>query len=296
MNKFLGNNRYKSIIELNIASIFVSTSGVLGRYIDLPVPTIIATRSILAGILIFLFCKWKKFDFNIKKEDRLAFLAGGLLMGLHWLTYFYTLKLSSVAVGMLLIFTYPIITAFLEPLILKTKFQKMHLLLACIVLVGIYFLVPGFVIKEYHVKVFGMGVFSAFCFSLRNIIMKSKSTAYNGSILMFYQLVIVTICLFPFLFILDNTGFVKQLPANLLLALLTTAIGHTYYLYSFRKLSTTSVGIISSIQPMYGIILGMIFLNEYPETGTMIGGGLILISVIIESIRSYNRKVNVAKF
>lgn len=296
MNKFLGNNKYKSIIELNIASIFVSTSGVLGRYIDLPVPTIIATRAILAGILIFLFCKWKKFDFNIKKVDRLVFLAGGLLMGIHWLTYFYTLKLSSVAVGMLLIFTYPIITAFLEPLILKTKFQKMHLLLGALVLVGIYFMIPDFIVKEYHVKVFGMGIFSAVCFSLRNIIMKAKSNTYNGSILMFYQLVIVSICLFPFLFILDNSGFVKQLPANFLLALLTTAIGHTYYLYSLRKLSTTSVGIISGTQPIYGIILGIVFLKEYPETSTMIGGGLILISVIIESIRSYNRKVNVVKF
>ena len=211
-------------------------------------------------------------------------------MGLHWLSYFYTLKLSSVAVGMLLIFTYPIITAFLEPLVLKTKFQRMHLLLGCLVLVGIYFLVPGFVIEEYHVKVFGMGLFSAFCFSLRNLIMKSQSAAYNGSILMFYQLLIVSVCLVPFLFTLDNSGFVEQLPANLLLALLTTAIGHTYYLYSFRKLSTTSVGIISSVQPIYGIILGIVFLKEYPVVGTLIGGGLILIAVIIESVRTYNKK------
>ena len=65
--------------------------------------------------------------------------------------------------------------------------------------------------------------------------MKAKSNEYNGSILMLYQLIIITICLSPFFFTLDNTGFVNQLPGNLILALLTTAIGHTYFLYSFKN-------------------------------------------------------------
>lgn len=291
MNKLSESSNYKNIIELNIAALFISTSGVLGRYIDLPVPTIIATRSLLAGLLIFMFCKWKKFDFHVRREDRLAFLGGGLLMGLHWLTYFYTLKLSSVAVGMLLLFTYPVITALLEPIILKTKFQKAHLLLGALVLLGIYFLVPNFLLEEYHIQAFAMGTFSALCYALRNLIMKSESVKYNGSILMLYQLIIITVCLFPSFFLLDNTGFISQIPANILLALLTTAIGHTYFLYSLKKLSTTSVSIISGIQPIYGIILGMIFLKEYPVMNTLIGGGLILTSVIIESVRAYNKRV-----
>lgn len=292
MNILLKNHRVRNLIELNIALIFISTSGALGRYIDLPVPTIIASRALLASIIIFIFCKWKKFDFKIKKEDRLAFLVGGLLMGLHWLTYFYTLKLSSVAVGMLLLFTYPVITAFLEPIILKTKFQKTHLVLGIIVIIGIYFIVPDFIVEKDYIKTIGLGLSSALCYSLRNLIMKVKSSEYNGSILMLYQIVIITICLSPFFFMFDNTGFINQLPANLILALLTTAIGHTYFLYSFKNFSTTSVSIISSSQPIYGIIIAVIFLKEYPEISAIIGGGLILSSVVIESIRNNNQIKN----
>ena len=135
---------FQHIIELNMALICISTSGALGRYIDMPVPITIGLRAVLGGLFIFLFCKWKKFDFHVAGEDRKMILLGGILMALHWITYFYSLKLSNVAIGMLSLFTYPVITAFLEPLLLKTKFQKMHLILGALVLLGIYFLVPDF--------------------------------------------------------------------------------------------------------------------------------------------------------
>ena len=283
------NNHTINLLELNLAVLFISTSGALGRYINMPVIITIGLRALLAGLILLVFCKWKKFNFSIKRNDRIPILVGGLLMGLHWVTYFYALKLSNVAIGMLSLFTYPVITAFLEPIILKTKFQKTHILLGALVLAGIYFLVPNLDIHNSYVKAVGVGVFSALCYSLRNILMKSKVNEYNGSVLMFYQLIIIAVCLSPFFFILDNSNILREFPATLLLALLTTAIGHTLFLYSLKHFSTTTASIISSIQPVYGIIIGIVFLQEYPMLTTILGGGLILTSVIIESIRAYSR-------
>jgi len=59
------------------------------------------------------------------------------------------------------------------------------------------------------------------------------------------------------------------------------------FLFSLKKFSATTASIISSIQPVYGIIIGVIFLKEIPVLTTIIGGVLILTSVVIESIRSY---------
>jgi len=58
-------------------------------------------------------------------------------------------------------------------------------------------------------------------------------------------------------------------------------------LFSLKRFSTTTASIIGSVQPVYGIIIGIIFLNEIPLLTTIIGGVLILTSVVIESIRSY---------
>ncbi|WP_299610473.1 EamA family transporter [uncultured Aquimarina sp.] len=281
------SHHLRNILELNLAMLFISTSGALGRYIDMPVPVTIAFRAILTGIVLFLFCKWKKISFGIASKDRSTIVFGGVLMGLHWITYFYALKMSNVAIGMLSLFTYPVITSFLEPIILKTKFQKMHLVLGALVLLGIYFLVPNFSLENSYAKAVSIGVVSAFCYALRNLLMKTKVSNYHGSMLMWYQLVIISIMLFPTLFVFDSSGIITQWPWTLVLAILTTAIGHTLFLFSLKRFSATTASIISSVQPVYGIIIGIIFLKEIPVFTTIIGGVLILTSVVIESVRSY---------
>jgi drug/metabolite transporter (DMT)-like permease len=153
--------------------------------------------------------------------------------------------------------------------------------------VGIYFLTPEISLENDQFKAIGFGVFSALCYSIRNIYMKSKSTEYEGSILMVYQLIIVSLLLSPTLFVYETTGLESSLPAILILAILTTAVGHTLFIYSFRNFTISTASIISSVQPVYGIIIGMIVLAEYPALSTVFGGMLILGTVIIESIRNF---------
>ena len=281
------NKRVRDLVELNLAVLFISTSGSLGRYIDWPVPVTICSRAILGGFFIFLFCKWKGFDFKVHKEDRNTLFLSGLLMGLHWVTYFYSLKLSNVAIGMISLFTYPVITTLLEPMILKTKFQWIHLILGVLVIIGILFLVSAFSFDSDYLIAIALGIVSAFFYSLRNIITKSKVNKYHGSILMFYQLLVISVFLAPGFFLIGDIDYSAHFPQVILLALLTTAIGHTWFIYSLKNFTVTSASIISSLQPVYGIVLGMIFLKEYPEIRTIVGGLLILTSVVIESVITY---------
>jgi drug/metabolite transporter (DMT)-like permease len=272
-------------IKINLAFLFISTSGVLGRYIDLPVPTIIALRSVIAGIILYAFCKWRGIDLKILRKDRRIILIGGLLLGVHWITYFVALKLSNVAIGMLSLYTFPAITAILEPIISKSKLLKSHLVLGALVLIGVYFLVPEFDVDNSHFIAVGFGVLSALCYAIRNILMRMKVKEYNGSVLMMYQLFIISIILSPLFFVLDHTGMLEYLPYTLLLAVLTTAIGHTLFIHSLKHFSAVSASIMSSLQPVYGIILGIIFLGELPLVTTIFGGLIILSTVIIENIR-----------
>ena len=249
------NSSMINLLQLNFAVLIISTSGALGRFIELPVPLIIGLRACLGAIPLILFCKFKKFSFKIQKKDRSTIIISSILMGTHWIAYFISLKLSNLAIGMLSVFTYPVITAFLEPIILKNKFKKSNLILGLMVLVGIYFLVPEFSLENDYFKAIGFGVFSAFCYSIRNIFMKQKASEYEGSILMVYQLIIVSILLAPVFFIYDMTGLKASIPALLILAFLTTATGHTLFIYSFRNFTISTASIISSIQPVYGLSL-----------------------------------------
>lgn len=281
------NQHAKNLSILLLGTLFVSTSGVLGRYIAMPAEAIILCRAFLASILMFAFCKYQKIDFTIKsKKDKISFLISGFLMGAHWVTYFYALKLSNVALGMLSIYTYPVITAFLEPFFSKQKINVIHIFLAILVLIGVYVLVPEFSIENNELQGILFGILSAFFYALRNLMVKNEVKTYNGSLLMFYQMIVVTVFLIPTLFFSDFSNAINQLPLLLLVALLTTAIGHTLMVNSLKHFSATTTSIISSVQPIFGIIIAYIFVNEVPSFTTFIGGGLILSTVIIESFRS----------
>ncbi|SHM86340.1 DMT family transporter [Polaribacter sp. KT 15] len=281
------NSYIKNLSFLLLATLFVSTSGVLGKYINLSAETIILFRAFLAAVFIYGFCKFKKIDLKLKsKKDRLSLVLVGFFMGAHWVTYFYALKLSNVAIGMLSMYTFPVITAFLEPLFTKSKLNLIHVVLATLVLIGMFVLVPEFSLENTYLQGILFGVVSAFCYSLRNLMLKKHVKTYNSSMLMFHQMIIVTILLTPVLFFGDFSNLKSELPLLMLVAILTTAIGHTMMVNSFKHFSISTASIISSVQPIFGIIIAYLFVNEVPDFNTFIGGSLILLTVIIESIRS----------
>ncbi|MFQ3305390.1 MAG: drug/metabolite transporter (DMT)-like permease [Polaribacter sp.] len=281
------NSHVKNISGLLLATLFISTSGVLGKYIAMPTEIIIWFRASLAMVFLYLYCKYKKIDLKIKSpKDYKPFLISGVLMAVHWVTYFYALKLSNVALGILSLYTFPIIIALLEPLFFKVKFNPIYILLGLMVLAGLYLLTPEFNIESSQVKGIMFGVFSAFCYALRILILKQHVTNYNGTMLMFYQTLIITVLLLPTLFFMDVSGLESQYPYLLLLAFLTTAIGHSLMLHSLKYFSASTASIISSLQPIFGIILAFFFLQEIPTIHTFWGGSLILLTVVIESVRS----------
>ncbi|MDP3313158.1 DMT family transporter [Lutibacter sp.] len=281
------NLHFKHLIELNIAVLLVSSSGVLGRFISMPPPVTIWLRCLIAAVILGVFCWYRNINLKIEsKRDGTAIMLSGLFFGAHWITYFYALQLSNVAIGMLSLFTYPVITALLEPLFFKTALNKKHVFLGVVVLVGVYFLSPEFNFENNTTKGILFGLISAVFYVIRNILIKKKVSNYHGSMLMFYQMVIITAFLWPVLFYFETNPTSNDWQALLVLALVTTSIGHTLFVMSFKNFSVGTASIISSVQPIYGIIFGFLLLNEMPSENTLIGGFLILSTVVFESFQS----------
>ena len=282
----MNNTHLKNLSGLILATLLISTSGVLGKYIAMPSEVIIWFRSAFAMIFLFGFCRYKKINLTVlTMRTHVPLIISSLFMAAHWISYFYALKLSNVALGMLSLFTFPLITALLEPFFLKTKFNPVHLILGTIILIGIYILAPEFNLESDDLKGILFGLFSAFCYSIRILILKQHVDHYHGSMLMFYQTSVITIVLFPVLFFMDVSGFQSQVPYLLLLAIITTAIGHSLMVHSLKFFSASTATIIGSIQPVFGIIIAFVVVNEIPAVNTIWGGLLIISTVFIETIR-----------
>lgn len=280
------NQNFAYLLKFNIAMLIMSTSGALGRFIHLPPPVIIWARCLIAALVLFLFIWWQKTPVKLNKKHIKIIFISSVFLGIHWITYFYALHMSNVAIGFLSIFTYPVITTLLEPIVLKTKFAWSNLLLAFLVLLGVFFMVPEFTLENNATIGLLFGIFSAVFYSFRNLLLKKNIMQYSGSTLMFYQLAINAVLLCPVLFFFEIENLAGQLPALATLGILTTAVGHTLFVISFRRFSISAVSIMSSMQPLMGILIAFIFLDEVPEMKTLIGGFLILGTVVVESSRT----------
>lgn len=271
----------------------ISTSGVLGSKLYLYPPLGVWGRCFLSIFLLGAYCKYRGFSFTLRpgKSKGIVF-ASGVLMTVHWVAYFFALLHTSVAVSMLAIFTYPMMTTLLEPLVLDAKLQTRSVLMSALVLLGIYFLLPTFSLGNADTKGFLFAILSALTYSIRNLMMKREIELYNGSVLMYYQCLISVIILIPFFIIAAPSieDVVHDIPFLFGLAFITTCLGHTIFLYTFKHFKISTASILSSFQPVFGIILAAIFLSEIPTWRTVFGGAIILITVLIESVASSRRK------
>ena len=290
MNK---SGSLRHLAELLLAIFVMSSSGALGRYLDLPVPFAIWARCAIAAVALFSILLLFNQSIRIRSADRVKLVLPTLLMGAHWLTYFHALKLSGVAVGMLTLFTYPLMTSLLEPFMLKIKPIGRHIPLAFLALLGIYFLVPEFNLANDQTLGVLFGLMAALTYSVRNILIRKNISNISGVLSMGYQLVGLSVLLAPsiFLFPLDFQNIIVNKGLALLsLGIITTAIGHTLFVKSFGYLTVTTVSILSNLTPILGIILGALWLGEIPERGVYFGGSIILMVTIIEIKMTANSK------
>lgn len=282
---FLMQNR-NALIKLNLGLVFLSTSGVLGRYIT--VDSLLATwlRAILALVLLLMYCRVRHISLRIDiGKDLLSIVLSGLLLGAHWVTYFFALDYSNVAIALLSLYTYAGLTTILEPLILKTKFNMSDLLLSMIVILGVAVMAPSWDLESNYTIAIIFGLVSALLYALRNIVISDVAKRYNGSSLMVYQLIVISVAMLFFSGYYNYDYVIDQMPWIVLLALCTTAIGHTVFVESLSKLNATTAGLLSCIVPVYGIFWGFIFLGEVPALRTIMGGGIILLAVVLKTIR-----------
>lgn len=280
----------QSLILLHIAVLLFGGTALFSKLIDLSALDITVYRTFIAGCTLLCLLTMQRKNIKLKQlKDYAIVLILGVVVGLHWLTYFSGMQLAGVTVGIIAFFTYPVMTVFLEPLFAKSKPQLKDIISACIVLFGIYLLVPEANLGNDVTLGIITGVVSGMLFALRNILQKRYFSAYSGPHTMLYQTFIAALMLCAFVDVPPH-----QLPTDtvyllLLAGIVFTALPHALFAQSLLNLSATTAGLISCLQPLYGTVLAFMLLAERPSVSTLIGG-LLVISAAFYETWSISRK------
>ena len=269
---------------LHFAIFIVSFAPLFAKSIDLSADIIVWWRCLLAFIFLSIFLLiTKKYRMPIKYLKWI--IISGIFLGFHWWTFFLSIQYSSVAIGVLTLFTFPLITAVLEPFYTKTKFSFRQVIGAFGVIVGIYFLIPEFSLQNTTTQGVFLGLSSAFVYTLRNIITKKHLTKISAMVALNYQLFFsVLILSIPIFF--STTKFIlptaKDFVFLILLSSLFTIVAHGLLVYCFKFFSAATIGIVASLQVFYSTVFAFFILSEVPNFSFYIGSAIIMMIAIYE--------------
>jgi drug/metabolite transporter (DMT)-like permease len=173
---------------------------------------------------------------------------------------------------------------------MKTKHSRVDIGSSVLILMGLALIVPEFSLNNQVVQGALLGVLSAVIYSFRNLWNKKHINTYSGSTIMCYQLLVSAIVLLPAFWTYPWVDVEIWWLEMVILVVVTTAVAHTLFVQGLRYFTTSSISIMSSLIPVYGVIWALIFTDESLNTGIVFGGLLIVATTALQNVQ-YLRKV-----
>lgn len=277
----------KAMLELHIATLLFGLAGVLAQMMTLDAAQIVAGRTALGALYAFVILRWFKresLSLSFKSLLRLTLLGG--LLAFHWWSFFYSLKLSSVAISLLTFSSFPLFTALLAPIFTQHKTTRLEWLTILGISIGIIILVPfdGSAKGNIHQGIF-WGLCSGLSFSLIQIFNQSLLNKSSPLQITFFQNLIACIIFIPLISFESSQLTLKNLSLMMIMGILCTGLAHTLLIKSLEKIKTQTASItIGALEPIYGIFLALVLLHEIPEARTLLGGTLIIVTIFVSSL------------
>ena len=265
---------YSGIILLAISW---GTIPLIIRTSDIDSLSLVGIRTLLGSLFLSFFIIKK--GLNFKELLRPGIILGPLL-AIHWVTMFESIELNSIAVGIGLIFSYPIFLLLFEYL-KGTQLTLFQVLLILLGFLGVYLLLEIDSINSIEGVIYG--IISAISLALIITIGEKFSNSLGGLNVAFAQLVFAAIILFYFT--LDGMPWLFKNPfVGMFLGFFLTGVGLSTYWYVVKIIKPISVSTISYLEPLTGVVLGIYLLGESINVRQFIGFVLVIVMGILQLI------------
>jgi drug/metabolite transporter (DMT)-like permease len=292
-------------LQLHLAVFLFGFTAILGKLISLDQYNLVWHRMWIAGIAYFLIPGVLQAFRKLEKRDYWRFGFIGVLVAVHWVTFYGSIKIGNSASLTLACFgTITMFTAFLEPILTKARLKKRELLLSLLILAGLWFVYQAR--PEEEAKGIGnysmaivWGVLSSAIASLFSVLSKKwipgKDTRTVSSIQLLSGFLFLSVFIPLGSYLIPGIVQVAEfqfLPSRedvfylILLSLLCTTLAFVLELNALKKVTAFVANLVINLEPIYGIIMAALIFKEHKSLNLYFYSGtlLILISVFLHPI------------
>jgi drug/metabolite transporter (DMT)-like permease len=285
-------SKFKNQLHLHLIVFIWGFTAILGALISIDAMPLVWYRVLLASGILFVFLKLKKYSFDEKPEDLLKLLFGGVLVALHWVTFFYAIKISTVSTTLVTMSSSAFFVVLIKPFFERKRFAFYELILASITILGFTIIFRS---ETLYTKGIVIALISSFLVALFSVYNSKLIKTYKGIKISFYELFFAGLFLTVILFLRgDFSASFFMLSKNdwlylLVLASLCTAYPFVVATNLLKKMSPFTIVLTNNLEPVYGIILALIIFGENERMsfefylGALVIFGCVLINGIIKS-------------
>ena len=278
----------QGILYAHFGALLFGGTALFAKAIVLPADVITFWRTLIALVAVLVICKLRGQSLRLERRRDVWIQIGlGLLLGVHWFTYYQSIQLSTVAIGLTALFSAPVFSVLIESAMRRVWPDRVDLFLCGIVFLGVLCLAEELSWESSYTRGIVVGLVSAVFLALRqNLHRRSRARSASGMVLLIYQLIGILV-LFTFSGIsAGSTGLTANWFGLLLLGTCFTAAPHFCNLSALRELEAKTVLIVTSLMVPYGIVLSALLLDEIPSLRSLVGCALIMIAATVENVRA----------
>ena len=277
------------VLTAHIAVFLFGFSGLFGKFFSFSPVYIVLGRTFFAflSLLVFIYFFKKATIKPASLKDTFSFALQGLLLAFHWVLFFYSIQISTVAIGLLTFSTFPLFVTFLEPLFLKEKLYFKDIIFAILIVFGTFLIIPSLDFSNDLTRGGCVGILAGFTFALLAIINRKNAKRLNPFLIALHQNFFATLfLLIPAFLIKSPLPLYSDLPLLAVLGIICTALSHSLFIKALAKMKAQTVSVITGLEPVWGIALAVLFFNEIPNLQTFIGGVIIVIASALASVKN----------
>jgi len=289
----------RSYLELHTAVFLFGFTAILGDLIQLTALSIVWWRVFLTSLSLLFFIRLGRLFRELPRRTTFQYMGIGVLVAIHWVAFYGAIKLANASIALVAMATTSFFTSLLEPLIMRQGVKWYEIALGLLMIPGM-----TLIVNSTELDLLGglwVGLLAALLASLfgtlnKKLIGRSDEMSITflelGSAWLFLSVVL------PLTLLSSDIPF-SLLPPDpldwlylLILALLCTTLAYVLALRALRHLTAFATNLAINMEPIYGILLAVLLLNEDEELtlGFYLGGLLIMAAVFsYPLVRRYYR-------
>jgi drug/metabolite transporter (DMT)-like permease len=291
------NDKLKNYLHLHLIVLIWGFTAVLGKLISIDAMPLVWYRMLIASALIAVFILIKRNSIRVSTKTLIIMLTAGVIIALHWVTFFKAIKVSNVSIALVTMSTGALFTAFLEPIWYGRRMIWYEVLFGLMVVFGLYLI---FNVNTAYSLGMSLALISALLGAIFTLINGQLIKTHKPSTIALYEL--MSGALFITFYLVMDGSFSRtffMLPLNdwffiFILASVCTAYAFIAAIKVMRFISPYTVMLTINLEPVYGIILALLIFGQSEKMSPLfyVGALIIVATIIANGILKTRRKLS----